>query len=120
MANDWTTELNKVLEEYVDRVGEKSDTIMEEAAEDSVNKLKSVSFGKYSKGKYSKSWSVKKMKYSGNTKFVVHNKKYYQLTHLLENGHAKVNGGRVEAIEHIKPVEEYGKQQVIRKLEAEL
>ena len=59
-------------------------------------------------GDYGKGWRVKQT-HKGRTLsvFVVHNATDYQLTHLLEYGHA-VKGGtkRVKAIEHIKPAEE--------------
>lgn len=64
--------------------------------------------------RYQKSWAVKKQKESSNAlEVVVHSRNRYQLTHLLEKGHAKRGGGRVRAIPHIAPAEEKG----IRELE---
>ncbi|RKJ32016.1 hypothetical protein D7X33_39910, partial [Butyricicoccus sp. 1XD8-22] len=53
------------------------------------------------KGAYAKSWKASKI----NGKWVIHNVKHYRLTHLLEKGHAKVGGGRVQSYPHIAPVE---------------
>ena len=65
-------------------------------------------------GQYKKGWAVKKQKETANAlELVVHNKKSYQLTHLLEKGHAKRGGGRVRAFPHIAPAEQAG----IRELE---
>ena len=65
-------------------------------------------------GKYKKSWTVKRQRETSNTlEVVVHSRNRYQLTHLLEKGHAKRGGGRVKAIPHIAPAEEKG----IRELE---
>ena len=67
-------------------------------------------------GQYKKGWAVKKQKETANAlELVVHNKKRYQLTHLLEKGHAKRGGGRVRAFPHIAPAEQAG----IRELEEE-
>ena len=58
-------------------------------------------------GAYAKSWSVKNVKETSNSiELVVHSRNRYQLSHLLEFGHAKRGGGRVPGKAHIAPAEE--------------
>lgn len=51
---------------------------------------------------YAKGWKRTRFKRG----WIVHNETDYQLTHLLEKGHAKVGGGRVPAYPHIAPLAE--------------
>lgn len=68
-------------------------------------------------GAYGKSWTTKKVSETSNKlHMVVHSKNRYQLAHLLEYGHAKRNGGRVEGKAHIAPAEQRG----IRQLEEDI
>ncbi len=68
-------------------------------------------------GAYQKSWAVKNTKETANSLAVtVYSRNRYQLTHLLEFGHAKRGGGRVAAQQHIAPAEE----SAIEKLEKEI
>lgn len=72
-------------------------------------------------GKYSKSWAVKKTRETADfIQVVVHSKNRYQLTHLLEFGHAKRGGGRTRAFPHIASAEQAGIEQLTRDIERDL
>lgn len=58
-------------------------------------------------GSYKKGWRVKKVYEDQNDiRVKIFNKTDYQLTHLLEHGHIKAGGGRVDAHPHIGPAEQ--------------
>lgn len=77
---------------------------IKETAEEVVQMLKSA--GDFRGNKYRKSWKAEVTQRRLYTSAVVHNVKHYRLTHLLEFGHAKQNGGRVRAFPHIEPINE--------------
>ncbi|MFC9728349.1 HK97 gp10 family phage protein [Bacillus cereus] len=97
-------DIARELQRYGKEVEEKLEVEKEAVANNLVDELKQKSPKSESQGgrKYAKGWRKKK---EGNG-FVIHNALKPQLTHLLEKGHAKVNGGRVPAIVHIAPAEE--------------
>lgn len=66
-------------------------------------------------GEYAKSWSQKERKDSRIYRRVVYAKApYYRLTHLLEKGHAKVDGGFVEGRPHIAPAADHATTRVVK------
>ncbi len=108
-------EIAKGLQEYSSDVIDGIDEASEKIAKNAVKKLKQDS-PKDTK-KYSKGWAVKtEKKYGETNSHIIYNKNKPQLTHLLEHGHAKRGGGRVEGKPHIRPVEE----QVINEFTAEV
>lgn len=109
MSVDLGDEINKLLDEYSLEVNEDVNKAAKATAKLGAKELKSTS-PKGSRGRYARGWAVKETKGSfGYTQLTIHNKKDYQLTHLLENGHLIRNKtgtyGRTKARPHIKPVE---------------
>lgn len=109
MSIDISKDLKKILDDYAIEVSEEVDKASNSTAKSVAKDLKSSSPKKT--GKYGQSWSNKEERGTVlNKAFVVYNKEHYRLTHLLEYGHATVNGGRVPPRPHIKQAKERGMQ----------
>lgn len=107
-VNLLSKEVMEYLENYVEDIEEQVETLTNEVCKDAVKELKEKSPRGEGKRKkpYYKGWRIKKDKLGGKIyKVKIYNATNYQLTHLLEFGHATVNGGHTKAIPHIRPVE---------------
>lgn len=111
-------DINLILAQYATTVDKGMDEALKSTAKDAVDKLKSTS--PKEKGTYAKSWKVKKGK---KLYYVVYNEQY-QLTHLLEKGHDVVawgkKCGRTKAKPHIAPVNDWVKEEAVKRLEENL
>ena len=98
-------EITNGLAEYSQDVVRGVNVSSERVGQAAVKKLKATSPKK--SGKYRKAWKLKTEPAVGQpNRQIIHVKKpHYRLTHLLEHGHAKAGGGRVEGKPHIGPVE---------------
>ena len=116
-------DLEKILREYTQEVGELTNDVMKDASRGTVQELKNTS-PKLS-GDYAKDWAVKVERGAGGSAvFIVHNRKHYMLTHLLENGHALVRGGRtvgeVNPFPHIEPAQQEAERYMLDHLQEAL
>lgn len=91
-------EIVLAIRAYTEEVSETIDEAARETAKALAKDLRETSPKKT--GEYAKGWTYRK---EAPGSYRVYNKKKPQLTHLLEHGHAKAGGGRVEGIPHIKP-----------------
>ncbi|MCI0767868.1 HK97 gp10 family phage protein [Bacillus sp. TL12] len=109
--NDFANEIARELQRYSNALEEDVEKATEEVSDNLVDDLQQNSPKRT--GKYRKGWRKKKE----GKKYIIHNKTHYQLTHLLEKGHAKKGGGRVPAKVHIAPAEERAIADLLERVE---
>ena len=68
-------------------------------------------------GRYSRGWTSQVEDGRLSAQGAVYNRDVPGLPHLLERGHAKRGGGRTSPKAHIKPVEEWVKQEAVKAVE---
>lgn len=102
---DLAVAIEKELRNYNKAVSEKIQQAVRETADVSVQDIQANA--PRHTGKYRRGWKTKTLfKSEEDIRIVVYNRTAPQLTHLLEYGHAKQNGGRVEGRAHIAPAEQ--------------
>lgn len=95
----------KELAEYSQDVADGVKNEVKQVAKEMVQELKQTS--PRDTGKYAAGWRERtEFESDEDIRKRVYNAKKPQLTHLLENGHAKQNGGRVNGKPHIGPAEQ--------------
>ena len=113
-------QLEAILDEVEANVEKKSQDEYHKGAleAEALLHMKSPKQKKVGGGRYAKGWAVKAITRGRVRGYIVYNATDYQLTHLLEKGHAIWNSTRRSpAIPHIAPVEEVTCAKVLAKLE---
>lgn len=104
---DLAAECKKILNEYADDLAKNVDEVTKAIGKKGAAALRDASRATFGgTGKYASGWSSEEEKRPLHSKAIIYNKKAPGLAHLLENGHASPNGGRVPGRAHIAPVEE--------------
>lgn len=116
-ADKLAEEIEQTLKDWEEVTSEAAIKGLAVTAEKAVQKLHNANpsgSGEWgSWDQYNSSWAVKQDTKKNSSTMIIHNKKHYQLTHLLENGHALRNGGRTRAFPHIEPVAEEAEKELL-------
>ncbi len=97
-------ELVQAIKEYTDDVAEGVRKTVDKTARKVLQETKALAPKRT--GEYAETFKITKEGGYGEHRRIIWNKKHYRRVHLLEFGHAKVNGGRVRAFPHLRPAYE--------------
>lgn len=113
-VSDMEKVIMDALEQYAENAAEVISEVLPNVGKDTAKELRDTS-PKHT-GDYARSWTYGMQKSRGSkkkNKLTVYNKDHYRIVHLLEKGHAKKNGGRVEPKVHVKPAQDKAERQAI-------
>ena len=114
--------MSEILETFRNATDGIVDKAIKDTSEEALRELKSANpsgSGRYGSWKaYNSSWTIKKnsVDQRNHRGATIHNAKYYQLTHLLEKGHALPQGGRSRSFPHIAPVDQKAEEELFRRI----
>lgn len=117
--NELAPAVSAALKDYGTVAAQQVKKAVEEVAQDCRRDIQNRSPKRT--GRYRRGWKVVTV-YDGplGRTLRVQNSTSYQLSHLLEYGHAKRDGGRVDGKPHIRPAEERAARDLPRKIEEAL
>lgn len=118
-GDEFAKAVDDILQNYTAGARTVLDESIKETSKEAVKKVKKAS--PVRTGEYKKSWKAQQNTSrlrSGATVYAKAPK--YRLTHLLEKGHAKRGGGRVKAIPHIAPVNEWAQNDAVERFKRKM
>lgn len=98
--------IEQILNEYKGEILSNLPEITNQVGKKGVQALKNSAKNTFNGKKYASGWRSQTERTRMGATVTIYNGKLPGLPHLLEHGHAKRNGGRVEGRAHIQPVEE--------------
>jgi hypothetical protein len=97
-------EITSAVREYTEDVSKAIEKKVDKVANEVLRETKVLAPKRT--GEYANTFIKTKEGGYGEHRRIIWNKKHYRRVHLLEFGHAKVNGGRVPAYPHLRPAYE--------------
>lgn len=116
--DDLDKAVREELDSYSQEVGEAVDNAVLRVARHCLASIKANS--PESSEAYKKGWAMAKETMRSRLLAVIYNRKRWFLIHLLENGHQKASGGRVNGKPHVGPAADQAERELVSEIIREL